>query len=36
MDIESNKPELWTPNDIEFEKPGEQIGQRLPNNFKLA
>lgn len=28
MDIESNKIELWEPNDIEFEKLGEQIGAK--------
>ena len=26
IDIEGNKVELWEPNDIEFEKLGEQIG----------
>jgi len=28
MDIEGNKIELWEPNDIEFEKLGEQIGAK--------
>jgi predicted enzyme related to lactoylglutathione lyase len=28
MDIEGNKLELWEPNDIEFEKLGEQIGAK--------
>jgi predicted enzyme related to lactoylglutathione lyase len=28
MDIEGNKIELWEPNDIEFEKLGEQIKSR--------
>lgn len=28
MDIEGNKIELWEPNDLEFEKLGEQIGAK--------
>lgn len=28
MDIEGNKIELWEPNDVEFEKLGEQIGAK--------
>ncbi|MFZ1256046.1 MAG: VOC family protein [Saprospiraceae bacterium] len=28
LDIEGNKIELWEPNDIEFEKLGEQIGAK--------
>lgn len=28
MDIEGNKLELWEPNDIEYEKLGEQIGAK--------
>ncbi len=28
MDIEGNKLELWEPNDIEFEKLGQQIGAK--------
>lgn len=28
MDIEGNKIELWEPNDIEFEKLGDQIGAK--------
>jgi len=28
MDIEDNKIELWEPNDIEFEKLGEQLGAK--------
>jgi len=28
LDIEGNKLELWEPNDIEFEKLGEQIGAK--------
>jgi len=28
IDIEGNKVELWEPNDIEFEKLGEQIGSK--------
>ncbi len=28
LDIEGNKIELWEPNDIEFEKLGEQIGSK--------
>jgi hypothetical protein len=26
LDVEGNKIELWEPNDIEFEKLGNQIG----------
>ncbi len=28
MDIEGNKIELWEPNDIEYEKMGEQMGSK--------
>jgi len=28
MDIEGNKIELWEPNDVEFEKLGQQIGSK--------
>ena len=28
MDIEGNKIELWEPNDIEFEKLGQQINAK--------
>jgi len=28
LDVEGNKLELWEPNDIEFEKLGEQIGAK--------
>jgi predicted enzyme related to lactoylglutathione lyase len=28
IDVEGNKVELWEPNDIEFEKLGEQIGSK--------
>jgi len=28
LDVEGNKVELWEPNDIEFEKLGEQLGAR--------
>ncbi len=28
LDVEGNKLELWEPNDIEFEKLGEQIGSK--------
>lgn len=28
LDVEGNKLELWEPNDVEFEKLGEQIGSK--------
>ena len=28
VDVEGNKVELWEPNDIEFKKPGQQIGSK--------
>jgi len=28
IDIEGNKVELWEPNDIEYEKLGEQLGSK--------
>lgn len=28
VDVEGNKVELWEQNDIEFEKPGQQIGSK--------
>jgi predicted enzyme related to lactoylglutathione lyase len=28
LDIEGNRVELWEPNDIEFEKLGEQLGSK--------